>query len=185
VIFLDRIDTPIKVIEVDLQRIAWQSLFLTVILSVALIALKGIIHQDFGFSFSWLHFALFLLGYMILIVLHEVSHLLGFMIFAKVPWRSLEYGMNLKLGIAYATTNELVQNKAMKRVLILPFWLTGVLPAIIGLVINHSLLVLLGAWLIAGAVGDFAMYKELRKFSNDTLIKDDPELPKLYVYKAN
>ena len=110
---------------------------------------------------------------MILIVLHEVSHLLGFMIFAKVPWRSLEYGMNLKLGIAYATTNELVQNKAMKRVLILPFWLTGVLPAIIGLVINHSLLVLLGAWLIAGAVGDFAMYKELRKFSNDTLIKDD------------
>jgi hypothetical protein len=185
VILVDRIDKPIKVIEVELQRVAWQSLLLTVILSIALIALKGIIHQDFGFSFSWFHFALFLLGYIILIVLHELSHLLGFMIFAKVPWRSLEYGLNLKLGIAYATTNELVQNKSMKRVLILPFWLTGVLPAIIGLVINHSLLVLLGAWLIAGAVGDFAMYKELRKLPNDTLIKDDPELPKLYVYKAN
>ena len=37
------------------------------------------------------------------------------------------------------------------------------------------MLVILGAWLIAGAAGDFAMYKELRNFPNDVLIKDDPD----------
>ena len=44
------------------------------------------------------------------------------------------------------------------------------------------MLLILGAFLIAGAVGDFAMYRELRKFPPDVLVKDDPELPRLYVY---
>jgi len=38
---------------------------------------------------------------------------------------------------------------------------------------------------MAGAVGDFAMYKELRKYPNNALVKDDPKLPKLYVYIEN
>ncbi|MFX3674339.1 MAG: DUF3267 domain-containing protein [Paenisporosarcina sp.] len=180
---MDRIDSLIETIELDLQRIAWQSLIFTIVLSIILWAFNGVIHQEFSFDFSFFSFVLFIIGYILLIILHEISHLIGFLLFAKVSWRSLEYGMNLKLGIAYATTNELVQNKAMRRVLILPFWLTGVLPSIIGIMINHSILVLLGAWLIAGATGDFAMYKELRRLPNDALVKDDPELPKLYVYE--
>ncbi len=134
------------------------------------------------FNLSLINLVLFISGYIVLIVLHELSHLIGFVLFGKVPWSSLNYGVNLKLGIAYATTHEHLRNKAMKRVLLLPFWTTGVLPTVIGLWMNHSLLVLLGAFLIAGAVGDFAMYKELRKVSNNAFIKDDPEHPKLYVY---
>ena len=44
------------------------------------------------------------------------------------------------------------------------------------------LVVGLAALLIGGAAGDFAMYKELRKLPDDWLVKDDPELPRLYVY---
>jgi len=29
------------------------------------------------------------------------------------------------------------------------------------------------------------MYKELRKYPKDALIKDDPQLPKLYVYTTS
>lgn len=47
---------------------------------------------------------------------------------------------------------------------------------------NSNLLIVVGAFLIAGAVGDFMMYKELRKFPNNALVQDDPALPKLYVY---
>lgn len=179
------IDSPTKIIELDLHKIAWQSLKLTVFLSITLLALNSAIHQQFNVSISWFDFVFFISGYIILIILHELSHLIGFVLFGKVRWRSLEYGLNLKLGIAYATTNELLSNKAMKYALLLPFWLTGVLPTVIGLTINHSTLVLLGAWLIAGAAGDFAMYKELRQVSNKAWIKDDPELPKLYVYDNN
>lgn len=182
---MNPIEPPIKIIELDLQKIAWHSLRLTVLLSIALLALNSVIHQQFSISISWYHFAFFISGYILLIILHEVSHLIGFILFGKVSWRSLEYGLNLKLGIAYATTNELIQNKAMKYALLLPFWLTGVLPTVIGLIYNHTTLVLLGAWLIAGAAGDFAMYKELRHVSDNAWIKDDPELPKLYVYGNN
>jgi hypothetical protein len=175
--------TPTKIINLDLQLIGRQSLIFTIVLSFTLLALNGVIHQDFDFFLSWIHVLIFIVGYIILIILHEISHLIGFIIFANVPLRSLKYGFNLKLGIAYATTNELVQNKSMKRVLILPFWVTGALPTLLGLLFNNSTLVLLGAWLIAGATGDFAMYKELRKVSKDAWIKDDPELPKLYVYE--
>ncbi len=96
--------------------------------------------------------------------------------------KELDYGVNLKLGVAYATTSRPLKNSAMKKALMLPFWTTGVLPSIIGFALDSYLLVILGAFLIAGAVGDFYMYKELRKYPNDSLIKDDPQLPKLYVY---
>ncbi|MET0785476.1 MAG: DUF3267 domain-containing protein [Paenisporosarcina sp.] len=174
---------PTEIIELNLQRIAWQSFVGTAILSIFIFLLNAALHKEFNIDLSLTNLIVFMVGYILLIVLHELSHLIGFVLFGKVPWSSLNYGVNLKLGIAYATTNELLRNKAMKRVLLLPFWTTGVLPTVIGLWMNHSLLVLLGAFLIAGAIGDFAMYKELRKVSNDAFIKDDPELPKLYVYE--
>ena len=70
----------------------------------------------------------------------------------------------------------------MKKALLLPFWTTGVLPTIVGFYLNSTVLILIGAVLIAGAVGDFAMYKELRKYPRHAIVQDDPKLPKLYVY---
>lgn len=174
---------PTKIIELDIQQIGKTSLILTIILSVLLVFLNSVVHQDFSYNVSWFGLLLFLVGYIVLIVLHEVTHLIGFGVFGKVPWRSLDYGFNLKLGVAYATTNEAVRTKAMRKVLILPFWATGVLPAVIAIAINSPLLALLAAWLIAGAAGDFAMIKELRSVDDDAWIKDDPELPKLYVFE--
>ena len=42
--------------------------------------------------------------------------------------------------------------------------MTGVIPTIIGFYVNSNLIVLVGACLMAGAIGDFTMYKELRKY---------------------
>lgn len=87
------------------------------------------------------------------------------------------------MGVAYATTTEIIPNKEMKKALLLPFWLTGVIPAVVGFIINSNLWIFLGAWLIAGAIGDFIMYAELRKYPQHYLVKDDPNLPKLYIYE--
>jgi hypothetical protein len=175
--------SPTKIIDLNIHEIGKSSLIWTIVLSVLLLLINSILHRDFSFNLSLLGLLFFIVGYVILIVLHEATHLAGFVLFGKVPWRSLDYGFNLKLGVAYATTNEPIQNKAMKRVLVLPFWLTGFLPAVIAISIDSPLLVLLGAWLMAGAAGDFAMIKELRHVSDKAWIKDDPELPKLYIYE--
>lgn len=180
---MQQLNTPTKIIDLNIQQIAKTSLILTIVLSISLLLLNSAVHLDFTVDFSWLGLFLFVVGYIVLIVLHEASHLIGFVLFAKVPWRSLDFGINLQLGVAYATTSEAVQNKAMRKVLILPFWTTGVLPAVIAISINSPLLALLSAWLMAGAVGDFTMIRELRTVNDDAWIKDDPELPKLYIFE--
>lgn len=171
-----------QIIKLDMKKISKMNIWLTFCLSVVFLFANSLIHQQFSGSITFWDILLFLVSYIGLIVLHEIFHLIGFMVFGKVKFNQLDYGLNLKLGVAYATTTQQLTNKAMKKSLLLPFWTTGVIPAIIGFVFQSNLLVLLGAFLIAGAVGDFYMYKELRRFPDTSLVKDDPELPRLYVY---
>ncbi len=173
------------VVDLNLRKIATVNLWATILLSILFFIFNSLIHNSFSISISLWSFLFFCAGYIFLIVLHEVFHLIGFMMFGHVKYKELDYGVNLKLGIAYATTSKPLKNSAMKKALLLPFWTTGVLPSVIGFILHSNLLVLLGAFLIAGAVGDFYMYKELRKYPNDSLVKDDPQLPKLYVYISN
>ncbi|OXS68307.1 hypothetical protein B1B04_21300 [Lysinibacillus sp. KCTC 33748] len=172
------------VIELDIKKLMMDNIVVTSGLAILFVAIQYICFKNFDFSF-WhmiLGSILFVILYIIFIVLHEAFHLIGFMLFGGAPFKSLKYGLNLELGIAYATTEQPLPNHAMKKALLLPFWTTGVLPTIAGFYFNSTVLVLVGAFLIAGAVGDFSMYKELRKYPKNALIQDDPHLPKLYVY---
>lgn len=175
----------LSVIEIDLKKVTWSSFIVTILLSLLGIFFYIWLYGGFEVIFSLIDLLYFFIGYVLLIILHEAFHLIGFYLFGKVPWSSMDYGVNLKMGIAYATTNIPLPNRAMKKALLLPFWTTGVLPMLIGYIIQSPMLVLLGAWLIAGAAGDFAMYKELKRYPNDVLIKDDPVKPKLYVLKKD
>ena len=174
---------PDKIIEIDLPKVAKRGLWLTFLPLVGLLFLKTVIEDGFSYSITIWSVIYFVVGYVILIVLHELFHLLGFRVFGKVPWKKMIVGVNLKLGIAYATTDIPMTNKAIRKALLLPFWMTGVVPGFIGLTTGNGIWLMLAAFLIGGAAGDFAMYKELKKLPDDWLVKDDPELPKLYLFK--
>ncbi|MBO0587550.1 DUF3267 domain-containing protein [Sporosarcina sp. E16_8] len=179
---MNEFPVPDKIIEINLPKVAKNSLALTVISFLLLWILKIFIERNFSLSLNLWTVVFFIVGYILLIILHELFHLLGFRVFGGVPWRKMIVGVNLKMGIAYATTDQLMTNRAIRKALLLPFWMTGILPALIGLYIGSGLLVSLAALLIGGAAGDFAMYKELKELPDDWIVKDDPELPKLYVY---
>ncbi|MDV6378813.1 DUF3267 domain-containing protein [Sporosarcina sp. GW1-11] len=172
------------IVELDLQKVAKQSIWLTFLPLFILLLIRFFLESGLFLSFSWWYFLYFCIGYILLIVIHEFFHLLGFRIFCNVPWKNMDYGVNLKMGIAYATADQLMDNKSIRKALLWPFWMTGILPAIIALYIGDGVLLVLAATLIGGAAGDFAMYKELKKFPDDAMVKDDPELPKLYIYSA-
>jgi hypothetical protein len=175
----------LSVIVIDIKKVALSSLVMTALLSIVGLFIYVELYNVFSITFTFIDILLFVIGYIVLIILHECFHLIGFWFFGKVPWSSMDYGVNLKLGVAYATTTVPLKNKAMKQALLLPFWMTGIIPMVIGYSVQSLMLVVLGAWLIAGAAGDFAMYKELRNFPNDALIKDDPVKPRLYVLKKS
>ena len=178
---MNELPEPDEIVDVDLSTIAKKGLLLTAI-PLAILLLIHFILEGFYFKLTGYTFLLLFGGYVVLVVLHEFFHLFGFRVFANVPWKRMKVGIDLKAGIAYATTDKLMTNRAIRKALLLPFWLTGILPALIGLYIGSGVLVVLSALLIGGAVGDFAMYNQLKKLPDDWLIKDDPELPRLYVY---
>lgn len=173
------------IVELNLQKVAVQSIWLTFVPLVLLFFIRLFLEGgDWQFTFKFWYVLYGIFGYIILIVLHEFFHLLGFWLFCKVPWKNMDYGVNLKMGIAYATADQLMDNKGIRKALLLPFWMTGIVPAILALYFSDGVLLTLSAFLIGGAAGDFAMYKELKKFPDDAMVKDDPELPKLYIYPA-
>ncbi|TKI45377.1 MULTISPECIES: DUF3267 domain-containing protein [Lysinibacillus] len=177
-------DQKPEVIELDIKKLMMDSVVITSGLAILFIAIQFICMKEFQISVWQMlsGFILFVVLYIVLIILHEAFHLIGFMLFGGVPFKSLKYGINLELGVAYATTDKPLPNYAMKKALLLPFWTTGIVPTIAGFYFNNTILLLAGAFLIGGAVGDFAMYKELRKYPKHALVEDDPQLPKLYVY---
>ncbi|MHA6260970.1 DUF3267 domain-containing protein [Sporosarcina sp. CAU 1771] len=176
---------PNLTIELDLPDVARKSLYLTGLAFIVLLVVSFILGNPFRIDWSFLSLIQLTLGYVVLIALHEFFHLFGFRVFAHVPWKRMEVGLNLKLGIAYATTDKLMANQDIRKALLLPFWMTGILPAIVGLYLGSGVLLILAALLIGGAAGDFVMYKELKKVPGDWLIKDDPKLPKLYIYSPD
>ena len=173
---------PDRIIEIDLPKVAKHGLLWTVASFVMLMVLQVLIKQELSVTFSLWSIFIFIVGYIVLIVLHEAFHLVGFRLFGGVPWKRMVVGVNLKMGIAYATTDQPMTNAAIRKALLLPFWTTGIVPALIGLYIDSGLLLGLAAFSIGGAAGDFAMYKELRKLPDEWLVKDDPQQPKLYLF---
>ncbi|MFC4713728.1 DUF3267 domain-containing protein [Planococcus dechangensis] len=173
---------PRRIIDLNIEEIAPKALWFNVLLVVGFALAYQFFREPLSFAFSLTGIVYFLVGYVLLIVLHELFHLIGFVVFGKVPVSSLQYGVNLSMGVAYATSDQPVKNRAMRAVLLLPFWMTAVVPTALGFWIGDQVLVLLGAMLTAGAFGDFLMYRELRKEPDDAWILDDPELPRLHVY---
>lgn len=174
---------PDAVIELNLSQVAKQSLWITLGSLILLIICDYLLYGTWIFSVSWSALFLTILGYIVLIVLHEFFHLLGFRLFGGVPWKKMQFGLNLELGVAYATMDQRLTNRAMRASLLLPFWMTGIIPALLGLYWQNGVLYVLAALLIGGAAGDFAMYVKLRKYPPNALIEDDSKEPKLYVYQ--
>ena len=101
---------------------------------------------------------------MVLVCIHEAIHLIGFRYIGGVPWSELKWGVNWKLGVAYAHSKQAVTVKQMKKVLMLPFLPTGILPIVLGLAMNLEPLSFLGILLTAGCIGDIVLYQKFQSF---------------------
>ncbi|HEQ3526280.1 TPA: DUF3267 domain-containing protein [Bacillus cereus] len=126
---------------------------------------------------------LFIIAMIVLVCIHEAIHLIGFRYIGGVPWSELKWGVNWKLGVAYAHSKQAVTVKQMKKVLMLPFLPTGILPIVLGLAMNLEPLSFLGILLTAGCIGDIAVYQKVSKFPDDAQVIDHPSKPQFTVYE--
>ncbi|WP_309090093.1 DUF3267 domain-containing protein [Domibacillus sp.] len=173
---------PDYVIELNMKRIHIWSLVLTLLFVLIGSFAAVMLHGESFFSFSMLGILLWLILYVILIVLHEICHLIGFKLWGKCKREDLVYGVNRELGVAYAGTKKMLPARAMKKALLLPFWLTGLLPFVIGIWLNSASLMTVSAFLIGGAAGDFSMYGQLRRAPKNAFVFDHLHKPILYIF---
>jgi hypothetical protein len=160
---------------------------LVLIAAVGMVVGVTIIHvllfgnAELTFNLSGLF--LFLVAMIIFVVIHEAIHLIGFRYIGGVPKEELDWGVNWKLGVAYAHTKKPITVKQMKKVLLLPLIPTGLLPIVIGVSIDYFSLSLLGVILTAGCFGDLILYQKLLKFPEHALVLDHPSKPQFKVYE--
>ncbi|AOY18093.1 diaminopimelate epimerase [Bacillus sp. ABP14] len=176
-----RKETIVTISMVKLNVYAFLIIF---VLAFGISFLHAFLSGGVQFDFTLPVMFLLIIGMIVLVCIHEAIHLIGFRYIGGVPWIELKWGVNWKLGVAYAHSKQAITVKQMKKVLMLPFLPTGILPIVIGLATNMPLISFLGILLTAGCMGDIALYQKVSKFPDDALVKDHPSKPQFTVYES-
>lgn len=103
-----------------------------------------------------------LVGFILLILLHEGIHALGWKLASGLPWSAFTFGFAWRALAPYCHAKQPMNVVAYRIGGILPLIFTGIVPWLIGLIQADATLTALGAMLIAGAVGDIYVLWSLR-----------------------
>lgn len=108
------------------------------------------------------------------IIVHEVIHALGWMIWGKVPWKHLRFGLDLSKGVAYVHSKVPLDIRDYKIGIVLPWLFLGVIPAVISLIVGSGYLLAFGIIHFGAGSGDLLLLWHARKVSKGTYVLDHP-----------
>lgn len=147
------------------------NILLANILSLVMIIVPLIIMAYLGFDFSSGYHGLFLLEMIVYFIVHELLHGLGFLIFAKDK-KNIKFGITLEKGVLYAACQEKINKELAIISILLPLIVLTIITLPIGIIINHSNLVLLSIMNFGGAIGDILMFILILTSPRDVLYID-------------
>lgn len=154
--------------------------FVSFILALfAAVARKGV--KGLSFDISLTGILIFILGYLLLLAVHEALHAASFLIVGKVKKKEISFGANLRNGLLYCHLKTPLKPKAYAICLLVPVLLTGIIPLIVFTLIGHINYILLFSLLVSGGAGDLLMFYKVRRVPKDALISDHPYAPAFYV----
>lgn len=116
-----------------------------------------------------------------LVIIHEIIHALGFVIFGKAKFNQIKFGIVPKHGMVYCTCKKPMTAQAYILALTFPVVLTGVIPIILVSIWGNLFWVFLFAILVSGGAGDLIMLNAVRKLPKHQLILDHPKAPAFYL----
>jgi hypothetical protein len=108
------------------------------------------------------------------IVLHELLHGAGFLLFGRVPRGAVRLGVHRRTLTPYATCHAPVTVSAYRGAALLPAAVLGVVPGVLGLASGIGWLAAWAALMLAVAGGDLAAVWAVRRLPADTLVLDHP-----------
>ena len=91
------------------------------------------------------------------LMLHEILHGVGFVLFKEVNRKNIVFGMALEKGVFYCMCKQKISRQVIFTSLLFPFTIIGVITFILGVIIDNGLLVYLSMANIVGSIGDIMM----------------------------
>lgn len=112
----------------------------------------------------------------LLVIIHEAIHGLTWAHFSKNKMKDIEFGV-IKWVAVYATCKSVLKRKEYLLGALMPLVITGIIPSIIGFILNNGVIIIIGYLLIVGAFGDLMIVQKVLSFKNndkDNLYIDHP-----------
>lgn len=108
------------------------------------------------------------------IVVHELLHALGFWLVGGVAWRRIKFGFSWKGFAPYAHCRDPLQTTAYRISVLLPGLLLGMVPGVVGVILQLPLLVMWATLMLLAAGGDTAVLWAVRKVPSQAKVLDHP-----------
>ncbi len=108
------------------------------------------------------------------IVVHELLHGLGWMLFGGVPRQAMRFGVKWKMLTPYAHSSESMPVRGYRWGILLPGLVLGLLPGVLALASGSLALLGFAALFTLAAGGDFLMLWLLRAVPPQALARDHP-----------
>lgn len=108
------------------------------------------------------------------IILHELIHGVTWAIFAKNGFKSIKFGILLKMLTPYCHCKEPLKVKQYVIGAIMPSIILGLLPAILAISLGNVILLAFGTLFTVVAFGDFMIIYLLKSENKDSYVLDHP-----------
>ena len=139
---------PLKYYTYQLDMVVLN--ILAILIFIITLFIVNLIGYDNFSAFE--EYGLSILIFLILwLILHEVLHSIGFVIFKEVKQKNITYGISLEKEVFYCMCKQEISKKVILTSLLFPLTIIGIITLIIGIVLDNSLLVLLSIYNIMGA----------------------------------
>lgn len=169
-----RIDRSIPLQTANLRSL-WVSIPILILPSLVFGLVWGIVSLLSGIDVVFGRLVVFLLGFFLLIVVHEMLHGLTWQLLSKAGRGSVEYGVKWKALTPYAHLRQPIGLSAYRWGAAMPGLVLGVLPMLAGLAVGNGTIFVIGIFMLTAASGDILILWMLRKDPGDLLVEDHPE----------
>lgn len=168
-------------------NLTWANVFSLLVLVVVLVPTSILWNFLWGVSFDLFASGTGVLFFLVLflsgIVVHELIHGLTWAYFAKSGWESISFGVLWKMLTPYCHCSEPLQVKPYIIGALMPLFVLGIVPWVIGLAIGSFLTTLFGAFYIMAASGDILVAWKLRHEDAKCTVLDHPTEPGCIIYE--
>jgi hypothetical protein len=116
----------------------------------------------------------FLLGIVVALSLHELTHALAAMWRAKLPWNAFRFGFNPRSLTVYCHCRRPIDLATYRIVSLAPLVILCPISVLLVVLYPTEWLALTAGIHLAGCIGDVWIFTLLRKYASDVLVVDHP-----------